>query len=151
MALSDVDAYHFEFRFRLPDDKKIWSEESEITIGSVLGNDCLSLRARNGGKMREAVRLSLFGFGYATMEQAHEAAERARRALVFAAIESNTAIKWRHRLPGQPGGLSVWQGHRATDEIEVSDSAFATVGVNADTFRERLSSQLVNNIQLTNN
>lgn len=149
VTLNDADAYHFELQFRLPRDQRIWSEDSEIGLGTALGTDRLSLRTRDGGKLRESMRLSLFGFGYTTIEQAHEGAGRARRALVFAAIESNVAIEWRDSPPTRPGGLSVWQGHRAVFEAEFGGSANLITGANAEVFRDRLISRLVTDIRLT--
>lgn len=107
MRLSDTDAYHFELQFRLAKDQRIWGENSEVVLGTNVGNDRPSLVAQDGGKPREASRLSLRGLGYTTLEQAHDTAERIRRAVVLAAIESNLAVEWRDSPPRRPGGLSV--------------------------------------------
>lgn len=121
MILNDADAYHFEIQFRLPKDQKISSEENEIALGTVLGRDRLSLKARDVGKLREAIRLSLLGLGYETITQAHDAAEWARRALVVAAIESGVAIEWRVGPRGSPkacrSGRAIASSARPRPEV----------------------------------
>lgn len=103
MTLNDVDAYHFELRFRIPEGTRLWSAETEIALGT----DRLRLSASGGGELREATCLSLFGFGYATAEQARGVSEYVRRALTFAVIENNIAIDWPENSPRRSEGLSV--------------------------------------------
>lgn len=143
MTLDDAAAYHFELQFRLPKDQKIWSEDAEVVLGSVLGNDRLSLKTRDGRRLREATDLSLLGLGYETAEQAHVAAERARHALVLAGIESGIAIEWCDEPPRQPGGLSIWKGYGAAIvEAGIDVSASLPYMMNADAFRQRLIPRL---------
>jgi hypothetical protein len=135
--MPNADAYHFTLRFRVPEHKPVSGAEARVPLPGVLGRDHLELCSEDGRKLSEARRLFVSGQGYDAEDQARAAAERARWALLLAAVESWVGVEWDD---GPERGLSVWQGGpHLLGLARFGVSATATVGVNVDAFRERFA------------